>query len=194
MKIDWEWVGRVHSVRQMWFTADTHFGHRRMVESREFVSADEMDEAMIKSWNSVVNPQDLVYHLGDFSFRKKEETLMILKRLNGKIHLVKGNHDKIIKNVEVSTKFVWVKDYFNLKVNKEKIILCHFPFETWDKSHYGSWHLHGHSHGSLITTRDIKRFDVGVDTNNLIPYHLEEITEIMAKRGYEAVDHHTSNI
>jgi len=174
------------------FTSDTHFGHRLMARERGFDGdIDAMDKVLIKNWNAVVKQNDVVYHLGDFSFRKRGETLGILHQLNGRIRFIRGNHDGVVKG-EVLSCFEWQKSYYVAKApDNGKIILAHFPFEVWDKSHYGSWHLHGHCHGSLRTTRDIKRIDVGVDTNDLKPYSMEEIEAIMAKRGYEAVDHHT---
>lgn len=68
-------------------------------------------------------------------------------------------------------------------------MLCHYAFEVWNKKHYGSWHLHGHSHGAL-KFRDIKRLDVGVDTNNYMPYSMDEIQGIMLKRGDDTPDGH----
>lgn len=184
-------IGVGGGVNGVFFTADTHFGHRKMVEYRGFKDIDEMDKAMIQRWNEKVKPGDIVYHLGDFSFRKKGETLGIIRRLNGAIRLVKGNHDKIVKG-EVLRAFDWVKEYYETTgPDKVKIVLCHYAFTVWNKSHYGAWNLHGHSHGSLTTTRDIKQMDVGVDTNDLYPYSMADVERIMAKKGYEAVDHHT---
>jgi calcineurin-like phosphoesterase family protein len=60
------------------------------------------------------------------------------------------------------------------------IVLCHYPFAEWDRKHYGSWHLHGHSHGNYHGQGLI--YDVGVDTNNFTPVSLEQITEIMARK------------
>ena len=79
----------------IYFTSDTHFGHARIIElcARPFANVDEMNEALIQKWNAVVGPDDVVYHLGDF-FMGPKETVLLRKRLNGKIVLIKGNHDK----------------------------------------------------------------------------------------------------
>ena len=60
---------RGRALSQVFFTADTHYGHRAVVDycHRPFVDEKEMDEAMIERWNAVVQPGDLVYHLGDFA-------------------------------------------------------------------------------------------------------------------------------
>jgi len=87
----------------IYFTSDTHFGHRKLIAGgggddgrppRPFASIDEMDEALIANWNSVVKPNDTVFHLGDVSFRRNAETRAIIHRLNGVKTLVAGNHDK----------------------------------------------------------------------------------------------------
>ena len=74
--------------------ADTHFGHRRILElseshnARPFRSVDEMDKAIIKNWNSVVSKQDTVFHLGDFSLCDFGKTQALFNGLNGRIHLM----------------------------------------------------------------------------------------------------------
>lgn len=167
---------------ETYFTSDTHFGHTNIIGfcDRPFDSIHSMNEALIFNWNSVVDPNDHVYHLGDFALCPTKAATEIAYALNGKIHLVEGNHDRR-KNVRGSLKerFEWVKSYHEMNYEKTKIVLCHFPSETWNKSHRGSWHLHGHSHGNLPSPTK-RRQDVGVDTNDFYPYHLEEIAKIMS--------------
>ena len=115
---------------------------------------------MIQTWNNTVTPKDTVYVLGDFSFHKVEKTNYILNRLNGNKMLIKGNHDSS-KRMKKIHGWEWVKDYYELRHEGELVVLSHYPFEVWRESHHGSWHLHGHSHGSLHQRG--KRMDVGVD-------------------------------
>ena len=84
-------------MNNLFFTGDTHFGHRAVIKygKRPFADVDEMDAEMIRRWNVVVPPNGEVYHLGDVSFRKNAATLAILKRLNGRKHLLEGNHDNL---------------------------------------------------------------------------------------------------
>ena len=75
------------------------------------------------------------------------------------------------------------------------IVLSHYPFLTWNKSHHGSWNLHGHSHGSLITSRPdsghpARRLDVGVDVWGFAPVSLDKLIDVMQDRAGETVDHH----
>lgn len=180
----------------IWFTSDTHFGHKFQAEKRGFSSTEEMDSLLIERFNSVVSPHDDVYHCGDFSFHNFENTKRVLLSLNGQFHLVRGNHDnrsmwKKLENLQQPIGLVtWVRSIHSVRYNKEKVILCHFPFEVWDRCHKGSWHLHGHSHGSLIQERNLRRMDVGVDTNNFFPYSFDDVKKIMESRGYDPVDHH----
>jgi metallophosphoesterase len=85
-----------------YFTSDLHFGHANIMKFhpnfRKFQNINDMDNTLIRLWNSRVNPCDEVYNLGDVSFHKDfEQTLKILKRLNGKHVLILGNHDQEIR-------------------------------------------------------------------------------------------------
>jgi calcineurin-like phosphoesterase family protein len=78
---------------KIWFTADTHFGHSNIIKhcSRPFADADEMDAALITTWNAVIQPKDIVWHLGDFAFRSAKNPGDYLKKLYGAKQLVVGN-------------------------------------------------------------------------------------------------------
>ena len=81
----------------IWITADTHFGHTKILvyekDARPFNSVEEMNEALIANWNKVVKAGDVVYHVGDFGFTRKlnldpfNEMKNLLNRLNGSINL-----------------------------------------------------------------------------------------------------------
>lgn len=182
----------------IYFVSDTHFGHENAIRycQRPWESVDEMDNALIHCWNSIVKPEDQVYHLGDFAFHKKDKAASILERLNGQIFLVRGNHDhKDIRKLP----FAWVKDYYEVKVDDEEmdvtqiIALCHYPIESWNKRHHGAWHLHGHCHGSLPSPDWQARLDVGVDCNhmNFCPISYEEVKFHMTRKVFKPIDHHT---
>jgi calcineurin-like phosphoesterase family protein len=162
------------------FTADTHLSHNNIIKycKRPFENVKEMDEAIIENWNSVVDPKDTVYHLGDFAFAKDVETVeKYIKALNGKIHLVLGNHDK--HSVKGASGFIWKRDYARIKIHDQKIILSHYAFRVWDCKHYGSYHLYGHSHGMLPDDESSYSFDVGVDANDFIPISFDQVVERM---------------
>ena len=121
-------------------TADTHFGHHRVLQygKRPFKDVERMDEELIHRWNQWVQPLDEVYHLGDVSFHKPDITALILERINGRIYLVRGNHDKTTAN-QCSARFEWIKDYHVLKHEKKRYVLMHYPLLTWDRAHYGTF-------------------------------------------------------
>lgn len=157
-----------------WFSADTHFGHAKIIQycNRPFKSIEEMDETLIKNWNYVVQPEDVVYHLGDFAWRNIGK---YAERLNGNIHLVRGSHDKQIGNF--SSYFITVTDLKSIVINGNRIVLCHYAMRVWQASHFNSWQLYGHSHGRLKP--EGKQWDVGVDKNGFTPISYDYIEEIM---------------
>lgn len=157
----------------IYFTSDTHYFHKNIIDfcERPFKDVDEMNVVLVNNWNRIVGPKDEVYHLGDVSFGRAEKTVEILEQLNGRIYLVRGNHDKGIN----PDRFEWIKDYYELRWESRKLVLCHFPFAVWNESHHGSIHLHGHSHGTLKNQG--RRIDVGVDPMDFIPVSISAIVE-----------------
>jgi calcineurin-like phosphoesterase family protein len=184
------------------FTSDCHFGHTNIMKysGRPFDNVKEMDEMLIANWNKTIGEQDNVYFLGDFTFRGKDEVEAIVSRLNGHIHWVYGNHDKT-KGGKAAIKangFVWKGSYKEIKINGQNIMLFHYAQLVWNKCHYGSWSLVGHSHGSLryILPDNIElaklglpvlQLDVGVDVaykhlGEFRPFAFEEVKEIMESK------------
>lgn len=172
-------------------TSDTHFFHKNVIvhcrDTRLGETSEEADELLIQAWNKKVSPKDTVYHLGDFSFGKVDQTLELLKRLNGKIVLIPGNHDeeqKWFTNEEVMCKFDAVVQRKNLRYNGNRYVLDHYPIHEWRNKHRGWCHLHGHSHG-YTDSWGLRRFDVGVDARPdslMQPWAMEEIEAILLKR------------
>lgn len=164
----------------IYFTSDTHFGHDKLFiwQDRGFSSISEHDQAIIDTWNSRVSKNDEVYHLGDISWHSWQTTKRILDCLSGKKYLVRGNHDnhKNIKHFEDS--FVWTRNYYELKYNKQHFILSHYPIESWNKKFHGSAHLHGHIHNSEIIQNISNRLNIGIDKfPNLVS--IDEISHIL---------------
>lgn len=182
----------------IFFISDTHFGHKNILKycNRPFDSIEEHDEALIQNWNEMVKPGDRIYHLGDFGFCSKTEHLeRILKRLSGQKFFIRGNHDKQIKG-NLLGYFEKVESLMELSVPdaemdlKQKIVLCHYPIESWNKRHHGSWHLHGHCHGALPSADYQARVDVGVDVWDYRPVSYEEIKLHMTGKVFKPIDHH----
>lgn len=161
---------------KIWFCADHHFRHKKMSEIRGVGSVDEMDRKIIDNHNSVVGKRDHVYLLGDFCLGSALEANSIIRKLNGNKFFINGNHDKQRYNG-----FAWMKDLYDFRHDGTLYILCHYPIESWKNKHYGSVHLHGHSHGNSMVMEN--RYDVGIDNNGLRPFSIDELKpyELWAK-------------
>lgn len=140
-----------------------------------------MNKSLIKNWNSKVNADDEVYILGDVTMKGADLAAEILYQLKGKKHLIKGNHDKFIKNQNFDRNiFVSVSDYDEVTYMNTRFILFHYPILEWNGFFRGSIMLHGHQHNHSDYNfrnlqENIKRYDVGVDANNMYPVSAEEI-------------------
>lgn len=192
------------------FTADSHFGHANIIKhcDRPFINptypdlgkdtdkrrwdVDGMDEFMIQQWNSVVEPNDIVYHLGDVGYKCKQSKLEeIRRRLKGQIFLVPGNHDKVALQMNRAWTILPQCHEITIGSPKQRIILCHYALRTWNKSFHGAWHLYGHSHGTLPEDPLSLSFDVGVDCTGFTPMSEREViakmnTKIAARNRYAA--------
>ena len=192
------------SLPEVYFTADTHFGHKNVIPycKRPYADTVEMDEDLIKKWNETVGPNDIIYHLGDFAFAPQIRIREILARLNGWKVLIMGNHDK--KTV------TWWREagfdeVFKLKYGESKPFemfcrtdggietafrMSHFPFAEkmgdYDQRDYLTQRaplraettvplVHGHVHESWM----LRPFmvNVGVDVWGLKPVHLSKVLE-----------------
>lgn len=107
---------------RVFFTSDTHFNHTNIIRfcNRPFKDVAHMNETIIANWNSVVGPDDIIFHLGDFCLGGSAEWINVLNRLNGKIYLIAGNHD--IKNLRQNyTKyFEQISMQMHIEVDKQK--------------------------------------------------------------------------
>lgn len=176
---------------KLFFTADHHFGHENIIKfcNRPFVDTKEMNQTLIQRWNEKIKKNDVVYHLGDFGLTYKENLAAIIDRLNGKIHLIAGNHEG--SAIQNKNKFVWIKDYHELKVKDadcqngvQRIILFHYALRTWQGASRGNWHLYGHSHGNLPDLTDQLCFDIGVDCHDFYPLSYDEVKAIMKTKTW----------
>lgn len=176
-----------------WFTSDLHFGHAKVIEycNRPYKDAQHMNEILIQNWNSVVKPDDEVYHLGDFAFLKDSDIDKITCRLNGKIHGIWGNHDKG-RNL-TNHGFVSMYEFAELRLAKDIIVkMCHFPYtgDHDDKDRYphlrpiksdNKWLLHGHVHGLWQVMPQERMINVGCDVWNYKPISADQVIDIIRK-------------
>ena len=106
----------------------------------------------------------------------------ILNRLNGKIFLIRGNHDAAACHKVCADRFEWIKDYFVASFNEGiKIVLFHYALRVWDRSHHGVWHLYGHSHGRLAPIAGTLSLDIGINSWDYKPVSLQQLKDVMNK-------------
>ena len=138
----------------VFLVSDTHFGHRGMctftrsdgvTKLRPWDTPEEMDEAMIKSWNERVGPRDKVYHLGDVVINRK--SLATMARLNGDKVLIRGNHD-IFPDDEYRKYFRELRAYHVMN----GMILSHIPIHEESLGRFGV-NIHGHLHAARVMKR-----------------------------------------
>lgn len=172
--------------QNIWFTSDTHWGHDNILKfnpddnrrARLFSTIEEMNAYMMAEWRRLVKPNDYIFHGGDVSWGTAEKTRDLIHSLPGIKILIQGNHDKRIAKNHA---FDQLHKQLNLTVNKQLIILSHYPIQEWECRHYGAWHLHGHCHGRLQS--DDKRLDIGIDNHACFSFFsFDEINNIMRTR------------
>lgn len=185
-----------YDAENIYFTSDTHFNHSRIIEfcNRPYSCVEEMNEVMIANWNSVVQPDDHVFHLGDFALGGVEEWNAILDRLKGKIHLILGNHDYRTISQRCPERFIEVCMQKIIAVGKRQIILNHYPMLCFSGAEKKTWQLFGHVHTNKNNTgSDAGRlkmlypsqYDVGVDNNDFTPVSFAKIKETICSKKNE---------
>lgn len=131
------------------YISDLHFGHANIIrfDGRPFKNTDEMEETLVQNWNSVTQPEDTVYILGDFCWGKEPEWKRILPRLNGSKVLIRGNHDLKEMSAGLKKMFRDVKDYKEITDAGRHVIMCHYPMLLYKASYDPDCYmLCGHVH------------------------------------------------
>lgn len=139
-----------------YYIADLHFFHAAMndrMDHRGFQNVEEMNEYMISRWNSKVKNDDFVI-IGNLSGENAEETNVLLRRLNGRLYLIQGKHDRFLTNKDMDVnRFKWIKPYEELSDNKRKVVLCHYPIMCYngqyrldENGNPRTYTLYGHVH------------------------------------------------
>lgn len=179
-----------------YYTADLHFGHEAMLipkGTRPFGSVEEMNESIVKNINERCTVDDTLYILGDVAqYFNVEETIGLLKRLNPKLVLIVGNHDKSIlavtKKKQIKNVFkkvfykVIVSDGMLLKDGNYDLFLSHYPICEWDGYYKGRYLFYGHVHNGTQGPAQLMQYiptaiNVGVDVNGFIPKTAKELIE-----------------
>lgn len=188
--------------RNVFFTSDWHFDHGNIIKytNRPFLTPEDqaifvqnpdmrvsfdsirlMNNTIINNINLKVKEDDVIFHLGDVTFTKdKEKARSFLDRINCReIYNIWGNHDDYFTLKDL---FKETFDQVKVVVDGQEIFLNHYAMRVWDKSHRGTWHLYGHSHGQLPDDPESLSFDAGVDCHNFMPLSMADIRAIMNKK------------
>jgi calcineurin-like phosphoesterase family protein len=216
---------KLNSGQKLWFTSDTHYDHKNICSAttnwieaenltRKFSSLDQMNDELVTSINNKVGQDDILFHLGDWSFNGFENIRKFRERINCKnVHLILGNHDHHIeRNKEnIQSIFSSVSQYLDLEVkwrpyhsklvadSYTRFVLFHYPIASWNGMSDGVIHLHGHVHLSpQQRVANGKAMDVGVDGNNMEPISMDEVLKIMSKQLIAKLtlpkDHHEKRV
>lgn len=177
-------------------TSDMHFGHDRefIWKARGFASIQEMNEAYVQKWNETVTAEDDVYALGDLMLGDTSN-IEYLKRLNGKIHIVLGNHDtsnreKMYRELPNVVEVAEVG--IRLKYKKHHFVLTHYPMMTGNLEKESlkqmSLNLYGHTHQTSNFYNDMPfMYHVGVDSHDGVPVLLDDVIEEMYAKVKECI-------
>ena len=208
--------------QKVWFTSDTHYNHSNICRAttqwkdadnvtRDFSSLERMNEELVFWINQKVAQDDILIHLGDWSFGGFDSIKQFRDRIICQnVHLVLGNHDQHIERNKdnVQSIFSSVNQYLDLEVSwwvtgkkkeRQRFVCMHYPIASWNNMNNGVIHLHGHVHlPNHLRVADGKAMDVGVDGNSLEPISLENILRIMDKQPIAKLslpkDHHEKRL
>lgn len=134
----------------IFYISDWHYGHNNILsfDNRPFKTLDEMNNALVERWNSVVKHGDIVYVLGDMFWCDTDTAIPVLDSLAGNIFLIKGNHDGC-HDKKFTDRFVKVTEYMEISDNDRNVVLSHYPIPCFKNHFYGWYHLYGHVHNSF---------------------------------------------
>ena len=187
----------------IWITSDWHTHHNKefIYKYRGFDNIEAHDEFIVTEYNKLVDVDDIVFHLGDVVFGDANECKALIDSLNcNNKYFITGNHDKALTGYFHNVRNVGnLGKLFEMSIIDDEIFpitLCHYPMMLWNRSHYGSWNLCGHSHGGLVESLpsniEGKRLDVGIDVglkfNSKFMFTFEDVKCIMDSK--KTIGHH----
>jgi calcineurin-like phosphoesterase family protein len=206
--------------QQLFITSDTHYAHKNIVSGasewdagrgcRKFDTIEQMNDTIVNAINRKVGENDILLHLGDWSFGGFDKIKEFRDRINCKtVHLILGNHDHHIERDKDSIRELFASvgnlRYITVvrpnvekqKHDKYRFIVCHYPIASWQDMSQGVMHLHGHIHTpSEHNLGPGRMLDVGVDgAYNYSPYSLDQVLRLLKNQPIQSLmqhkyDHH----
>jgi calcineurin-like phosphoesterase family protein len=208
--------------QRVWFTSDTHYDHKNICRAttqwkdaenltRNFSSLERMNDELVFWINLNVNQDDILFHLGDWSFNGFENIRKFRERIACKnVHLILGNHDHHIERNKDNIRSIFssVNHYLELEIGwwltakikeRQRFVLMHYPIASWNGMNDGVIHLHGHVHlPNNLRVSEGKAMDVGVDGSRMEPVDIEEVLKIMRNQPVAKLalpqDHHEKRL
>ena len=207
---------------KVFFTGCSHFRHSppwhpSLYESRGFSKIEDHDIWLLKEYQKL-SPDSIVFILGDFCLNTDENDAQnLFNQIPCKKYYIEGNHESQVSKyyrklvidkfqredfdvfplTDERNNLTFLGSYAEVIVNGQFIVLNHFPFAIWNKSHHSSWNIHSHNHAtfkeSLPEYPYFKRLDVGIDTAKKI-FSFRDVQKIMAGKQIKQLDHHTDGI
>lgn len=156
-------------MNRIYFISDLHLSHNNIIKycNRPYENVEDMNNDIIKRWNSVVSKNDTVWVLGDIGLGKKENIKKLLLQLNGHKKLIMGNHDRWNPHFYEECGFEFVSNYPVLL--KGHFLLSHAPIV--DSGPF--YNIHGHVHDNPeFPTETEKSRCVCVERQNYTPIRL----------------------
>ena len=206
---------KIENGKNIWVTSDSHFSHKNLCRgvsswkdesgnvpikrTRDFRDINHMNDTIINNINNCVYQDDVLLHIGDWSFGGFENIKKFRDQITcSNIHLICGNHDLHIKNNKegIQNIFSSVSELNEIIYDNTLIILCHYPISSWEDLRKGAIMLFGHLHSSTADRfpGEGKIMDVGIDGHpEFRPYHINEIISLMKNRPNVSLitkDHH----
>jgi calcineurin-like phosphoesterase family protein len=178
----------------VWFTSDTHFSHRLVARLRGYDDVEAYNDLLVRNWNEVVGKDDVVWHLGDVGLGRDSVVLDQVRRLNGRVQLVTGNHDPCWpahRRARVAQRawmqvFESVQAFAKIKLGQREVLMSHFPYQgdhtaedrysQFRLRDEGLWLLHGHVHSPEKSNGYPHQLHVGLDAWDLHPVDLGTVT------------------
>ena len=180
-------------MQDVFFIADLHFGHKAILkyERRPFKDIDDMDNALVENWNSVVKDNDLVFLLGDVSLYNSAKTKELCQRLRGNVVLIKGNHDG---HTDTTYRDSGISRIYDYPIIYDKFwMLSHEPLYTNANMPYAN--IFGHVHATKAYTHySDQSFCVSVERINYTPIHFDQIKSDVTKGNQKHNELHTNVI
>lgn len=163
----------------IWLISDTHLNHDKdfIWRARGFSSVDEMNIAIIERWNSKVQSDDIVYHLGDVMMGELEAGMELVSQLNGHIRLAIGNHDTPTRIEAFKSLFDDIQFGYRIIKKKKVFLLTHYPQITGNYDNSQTYSIHGHTHSLNPFNEDYLMYNVSCEAHFCTPILFEEAIE-----------------